>query len=304
VLFATDPLAASSGKLFVPDMTPRRIDEFLLGTSRQFGEHWSARLYGRYRHGSHFWEDTNNDARLLFNPPADIPRELYIPSLAAQRAQIGSGSTYVITELDGAYTKYFEGTVEAEWRDSKTIAHGSYTWNRYYGNFDQDNSTVDNDLNIFIGSSNIADGAGRQLWDFKDGTLRGDRPHLLKVYGTRSFSWKGSAGIYAVAQSGQPWEMWSYEPYKALTTSTSDTNRYAEKAGSRRSPAHFQTDLNYTQNIGLGKRVNLQLAGDVFNVFNSQTGYSFEPRVHNSAFGTPRLFFDPRRAQLAARLQF
>ena len=60
---------------------------------------------------------------------------------------------------------------------------GSYTWSHYYGNFDQDNTTTDNDANIFIGSSNIADGAGRQLWDFKDGDLRGDRPHLLKVYG-------------------------------------------------------------------------------------------------------------------------
>ena len=63
-------------------------------------------------------------------------------------------------------------------------------------------------------------------------------------------------------------------------------------------------DFNYTQNFGLGKRVNLQLAGDVFNAFNSQTGYSFEPRVHNSAFNTPRLYFDPRRFQVAARLQF
>jgi hypothetical protein len=304
VLFATDPVASSSGKLFVPDLTPRRTDEFLLGAARQFGEHWSARLYGRYRKGSHFWEDTNNDARLLFNPPAGIPRELYIPDLTARRTQIGSGSTYVIAELDGAFTKYYEATVESEWRDARTLVRGSYTWSHYYGNFDQDNSTNDNDLNIFIGSSNIADGAGRQLWDNKNGDLRGDRPHLLKLYGTRAFSWKGSAGAYFVAQSGQPWEAWNFLPYASLTTSTSETNRYAEPAGSRRAPAHWQLDLNYTQNIKLGKRVNLQVAGDVFNVFNKQTGYSFEPRMHNSAFGTARLYFDPRRAQVAARLQF
>jgi hypothetical protein len=304
VLFGTDPVASSSGKLFLPDLTPRRVDEFLLGTARQFSDRWSGRLFGRYRRGSHFWEDTNNDARLLFNPPADVPRELYIPDLTARRNQIGSGSTYVIAELDGAYSRYYEATVETEWRDAKTLVHGSYTWSRYYGNFDQDNSTTDNDLNIFIGSSNIADGAGRQLWDFKDGTLRGDRPHLVKVYGTRSFPWSGSAGVYFVAQSGQPWETWNFEPYRALTTSTSETNRYAEKAGSRRSDGHWQLDLNYTQNIKLAKRVNLQLAGDVFNVFDKQTGYSIEPRAHNSAYGTPRLYFDPRRAQLAARLQF
>jgi len=42
----------------------------------------------------------------------------------------------------------------------------------------------------------------------------------------------------------------------------------------------------------------------VFNLFDKQTGYNIEPQAHNSAFGTPRTYFDPRRLQLAARLQF
>ena len=180
----------------------------------------------------------------------------------------------------------------------------SYTYSHYYGNFDQDNSTVDNDLNIFIGSSNIADGAGRQLWDFKDGDLRGDRPHLFKLYGFRQLPWKGSVGAYFVFQSGQPWEAWSFEPYRALTTSTSETNRYAEPAGSRRADSHWQLDLNYTQNFRFGGRYNFQLVGDVFNLFNEQTGYNFEPRRANSLFGTARSNFDPRRAQIAARFLF
>ena len=106
MLFAAVPVGSSSGKLFVDDLTPRTIDEFLVGTARQLGDRWPRALYGRYREGSHFWEDTNNNARVAFNPPPGIPRELYIPDLAAQLAQIGSGSTYVIAELDGAYTKY------------------------------------------------------------------------------------------------------------------------------------------------------------------------------------------------------
>jgi hypothetical protein len=304
VLFATDPVASSSGKLFVEDLTPRGVKEFLVGTARQIDSHWSARLYGRYRKGSNFWEDTNNTARVAFNPPAGIPREPYIADLSARLAQIGSGSSYVIAELDGAYSKYYEATVESEWRGEKTFIRGSYTWSHYYGNFDQDNSTVDNDLNIFIGSSNIADGAGRQLWDFKDGDLRGDRPHVLKIYGTRELPWNGSVGVFGVAQSGQPWETWNFEPYRALTTSTSETNRYAEPAGSRRSPSHWQLDLNYTQNLRMKERYNLQITADLFNVFDKQTGYSFEPRFHNSSYGTARLFFDPRRLQVAARLQF
>ena len=42
-LFAAVPVASSSGKLFVPDMTPRRVDEFLVGTAHQLAPRWTAR---------------------------------------------------------------------------------------------------------------------------------------------------------------------------------------------------------------------------------------------------------------------
>ena len=302
--FAAVPVGSSSGKLFVPDMTPRRIDEFLVGTAKRLDNNLSARLYYRHRRGSHYWEDTNNNARVAFEPPPGIPRELYIPNLDEQRDQIGSGSSYVIAELDGAYTRYNEVTLEAEWRDEKTWLKGTYTWSEYYGNFDQDNSTTANDANVFIGSSFIADAAGRQLWDNKDGTLRGDRPHLLKVYGARELPWNASFGLFGVFQSGQPWEEWSVEPYRHLTSSTSDTNRYAEPAGSRRSDSHFQIDLNYTQRIRLSDRVSLLLVADVYNLLNEQTGYNINPFRSSSEFGQPRTYYEPQRLQLAARLLF
>ena len=309
VLFATQDVGSSSGKLFVEDLTPRTADEFLVGTARQINDRWSVRVYGRYRENSHFWEDTNNNARLAFNAPADIEAKgLYIPNLDDQRRQIGngslSGSSYVIAELDGAYTKYRELTVESEWRGARTFLRGSYTLSKYWGNMDQDNSTVDNDQNIFIGSSNIADGAGRQMWDFKDGTLRGDRPHVLKLYGYHTLPWNGLIGAFVIGQSGQPWERWSYEPYADLSSSTNETIKYAEPAGSRRSDAHFQVDLKYTQDFAIGSRYRLQFIGDLFNVLNNQTGYSIEPREHSAGFGDPRLFYDPLRFQLAARFMF
>lgn len=305
ILFASELDEGSSGKLFQPDMTPRRINEFLAGTARQLNDRWSVRLYGRYRKGSHFWEDTNNTARTAFDAPPNIEAlGAYIPELNDMRDQIGSGSTYVIAELDGAYTKYQEVTVESEWRGARAFFRGSYTWSHYYGNFDQDNTTAVNDSNIFVGSSFLADGAGRQLWNFRDGDLRGDRPHMLKLYGYYALPWQATVGAYAFAQSGQPWEIWSFEPYIDLTTSTSDTSRYAEPAGSRRSDSHAQLDLNYTQSFRLGGRYQLQLIGDLFNVFDSQTGYDIEPREHSSGFMLPRSFYDPRRLQIAARIQF
>ncbi len=304
VLFNVAQLANSSGKLFVPNLTPHTINEFLIGTARQLTPEWSLRVYGRFRGGSHFWEDTNNNARLLFSPPPGIPQALYIPDLSAKLAQIGSGSSYVIAELDGAYTRYYEGTIETEYRKGNVYVHGSYTYSRYYGNFDQDNTTTSNDANIFIGSSFIGDGAGRQLWNFRDGTLRGDRPNMVKVYGYYGLKWNASAGAYAIYQSGQPWEEWSYEPYIALTTSTSDASRYAEKAGTRRSPQHYQLDLRYTQDVRLPRRYNVQLIADLFNVFNKQTGYNYNPNFHDATFGLPRDYWAPRVLQLTAKFSF
>lgn len=304
VLIGTAPVASSSGKLFVEDLTPRAVNEFLVGTSRQINPRWTGRAYVRYRDGSHFWEDTNNTARVAFDPPPGVPREPFIPDLTARLSQIGSGSSYVIAELDDAFTEYYEASLESEWRGSNAFVRGSYTWSKYYGNFDQDNSTLANDDNIFIGSSFIGDGAGRQLWNMREGRLRGDRPHMLKLYGYYGLAWNATAGAFAFAQSGHPWEAWSYEPYIALTSNTSDTSRFAEPAGSRRTDAHYQLDLNYTQNIDLGGRIDLQVSGDLFNVFDKQTGFSPQPGVHNSAFGQPRVYWDPRRFQLAARLQF
>src|SRR5688500_19871738 len=98
--------------------------------------------------------------------------------------------------------------------------------------------------------------------------------------------------------------MWSYEPYVAFTSNTSDTARYAEPAGSRRSDAHYQMDLKYTQNFRLADRYNLQLIADLYNAFDNQTGYDINPNAHASGFGEPRRYYDPRRVQLSARFIF
>ncbi len=295
--------AGSSGKWFQDDIKPRTTDEYLLGTTRDFGNGWSGRAHARYRYGYNFWEDTNNDARIRFEPPEGIPRELYVEDLALIRAEIG-GSSYVIAELDGAFTKYYEAGLEAEWRGANAYVRGSYVWSHYYGNFDQDNASSANDMNTFIGSSFIADGAGRQLWNYKYGDLRGDRRHQFKVYGYYTLPWNGSIGAYAIYQSGQPWEIHSYEPYISQTTSTSDINRYAEPAGSQSTDDHYQLDLNYTQDFRIADSFLIQARVDIFNVFDNQTGYDIQRQVHTALYGLPRDFFDPRRIQIALRLEF
>jgi len=315
-LIGTDPVAGSSGKFFDDDLDPRAVDEYMIGTSRQLSPGWTARVDARYRYGYNYWEDTNNDARVRFNPPAGIPRELYIPNLAAVQREIG-GSSYVIAELDGAFTKYYEVAMETSWRGKNTFARGSYVWSHYYGNFDQDNTTGDNDQAIFIGSSNIADDPGRQLWDRKYGNLRGDRRHQLKAYGAYYLSWNASVGAYVIYQSGQPWETLDVEAYRDLlrslnNTSTSNTNRFGEPAGSRTSDDHYQIDLNYTQDVRFAERFTAQFKADIFNLFDNQTGYDIQGACPGfvsgglcpASYGQPRKFIEPRRFQLAVKLLF
>ena len=170
---------------------------------------------------NNFWEDTNNNARTRFNAPAEIAAlGDYIPNLADVRAEIG-GSSYVIAQLDTAETEYNEVAFEADYNADNFYLSGSYVWSEYTGNFDQDNATTNNDANTFIGSSLIADGAGRKLWDNKQGTLKGDKPHQLKVYGFYRLPWSGQAGFFTSLQSGQSWEAWDVEVYRALTGSSS-----------------------------------------------------------------------------------
>ena len=294
-LIGFDPVTSSSGKLFVKDINPPQIHEYLLGTGQQLSNNWSARLYGRYRRANNFWEDVPNNSRVCYktgpgatggqciatsvpsDAPAGIPHESYIEDLPARLAAIGSGSSYVIAELDNAFTNYYEVTGESDWNRNNLFLRGSYTWSHYYGNFDQDATTVANDASVFIGSSFIGDGPGRQVWNNRYGDMRGDRRHMLKLYGTYSFAWNAPAGAFINYQSGQPYELWSFHPYiPELTTSTSDSSRYIEPAGTRHSPAHTNVDLNYTQNFGLPKGLKLQLAVDMFNALNKQTGYNFE----------------------------
>ena len=336
LLIGNQAIASSSGKLFVDDIKPRYTDEYMIGTSQQFTPNLSARLYSRYRYSTNFWEDTNNDARTTLgkNVPG-VKQELYIPDLAQRLAAIGSGSTYVIAELDGAFTKYYEATLESDWRaTTNTNLRGSYTWSHYYGTFDQDNATFNtaNDTSTFIGSSFIGDAAGRQIWDLKYGDLRGDRRHILKLIGTQVLPWNATFGVLGVYQSGQPYQLESFLPYRTLTGSTSDTNRYAEPAGRRKSPAHHQVDMSYTQNVPIPwGGLNLQVVLDVFNVYDRQTPYNFETRVGqlgvrardaNGVCGGfepgdvdpsisclqrepfAKSFYDPRIIQLAARVQF
>jgi len=311
-MIGIEPDASSSGKFFQKGIDPRHIDEFILGMNWEVTDRLTTRAHYRRREARDMWEDTYNWALEAYSctsepdrfgcmPAGWAPEEPYIPELNDYRAEVG-GSTFVIAQIPRAYTDYDEVSFEAEWQGDNWYLQGSYTWSRYVGNFDQDNSTYTNDANVFIGSSFISDGRGRMLWNFKDGTLRGDRPHLLKLFGYYELPWNAQMGFYALYQSGQPWESWDGRPYGY----SASTYRFIEPAGTNRTDSHYQLDLNYTQNFyfGANNRYAFQFRADIYNVFDNQTGYNVEPIVTDAGYGLPRSYYNPRRLQLLAKFMF
>ncbi len=300
-----DPASGSSGKFFQEGIKPRRIDEFTIGASKLVTNELNVRGHMRYREGAHFWEDTWNGSRGYgeYGPFGGVPDHIaakgeYIPELADYRAEVG-GSSYVIAELDDAYTKYWEMSIEAEWQTDRVYLNASYVYSHYYGNFDADSVSGASDGNLFIGSSNLADGRGRQLWDGKDGDLSGDKPHVFKMYGSYLLDWEANVGFYLLAQSGDAWEAWDGSLYGY----SSSTIRFAEPAGTRRSDSHWQLDLNYTQDFMVDDYV-VKFQADLFNVFDNQTGRNLNPYVSSDTFGEPRSLYSQRRVQITASIEF
>ncbi|MEP0357582.1 TonB-dependent receptor [Paraglaciecola sp.] len=306
---------SSTGKLFADGLNPRTVQEFILGHQTTLQDNWTIRNHLRYRRTWNYWEDTNNNSRIVYDCAsyqdrvasfADLypdlvdaanecqfdspePKELYIPV----NNLIGE-SSYVIAQLDGAYTKYLEASMEVDYKSENFFSTTSLVWSHYYGNFDQDGTTrFDNDQGTFIGSSNIADSWYGQLWgSFTNGDLRADRTWQFKSYGAYEFSWDASLGYLAYWQSGHTWaHQWA-------------STFYLEPRGSRETPSHFQLDLNYSQHFKIADDYGLLLRLDVFNVFDKQTGYNPQPRYSDSELGVYRSHENPRRVQLTAAFSF
>ncbi len=234
--------------------------------------------------------------------------ELYIPNLAEQCVGLGcSASSYVIADLDQAYTKYYEATVESEYRGRKVVR----AWLLYLQQVRTATSTrtTQRPEPRTTPTSSSARRTSPTAPDASCGTTRkarlhGDRPHALKAYGYYTLNWNATVGGFFTAQSGQVWEATSVQPYVQYTSSTSATNRYAEPAGSRRTSAWYLVDLNYIQNFPLKGRTSFQATVDLYNVFNSQTGYNYVSNLQSTLFNTPQSFLSPRRVQISARFQF
>ena len=308
VLFGISPISGSSGKLFVDDLTPRTTHEVLFGTARQFGPRLTGRAYGRYRAGSHFWEDTDNNARVIYDPPAGIPRELYIPDLAARLAQIGSGSTYVITELDGAYSALSRSHVRSGVSDRQDVCQRLVHVESLLRKFRSGQHHRPRQRHEHV----------RRLVEHR----RQRRPAAVEFPGRRSprrsaAPVQGLRLLHVVVErdSGRL-------PAGAIRAALGDQRRSplyrprrqyqhqrlrdgSRSQPDRTGPTRTIRSISVTRRTSRsarGKRCSLSRISSTSSIVRPVP--NIEPKASLSNYGQPRTYYDPRRLQLAVRFNF
>ncbi|HET9225779.1 MAG TPA: TonB-dependent receptor, partial [Thermoanaerobaculia bacterium] len=180
-LLSDVPAANTQNKRIVPGTDPMYTDELGITYSRPLNRAWTAEIWGMYREVGNIFEDVSADG-------------------------LGNGP-FRVEQLPDAYREYTAATLQIDRRpiDDRFLGlnlSASYTWSRLEGNWDLDYGPN----SLFYNSSFIQDGPGVLITDNRDGLLRGDRTHLMKVFATVSPGEKTNLGGYLRFQSGGAWE--------------------------------------------------------------------------------------------------
>ncbi|MES1241902.1 MAG: carboxypeptidase regulatory-like domain-containing protein [Acidobacteriota bacterium] len=281
-LISDVPAANTQSKTIDAGLDPQYTDEYVAGYARPLTRTWSAEIFGIYREVGDIMEDVSADG-------------------------LGNGPFHV-SQLPDAYREYTAATLlvnRLPVNDSflHLTVNASYTWSRLKGNWD-----IDYNESLFYNSSLLQDGPGVLITDNRDGLLRGDRTHILKIFATVSPWEHGRVGGYFRYQSGGAWEA---RGLPDANVSSSSHVRYLEKAGSRRMEGFSNLDLLVSHAFDFGI-LGLELEGRILNVFDEQAALNVDDRLivgratapNNPKFGTPTEYSDPRSFAVSAILSF
>lgn len=266
--------AAETGKKIDPDIKPTHTDEFIAGYSRPIMANWVVDLWFQYRHTKDIIEDFPH---IKYPKPKD----------------------WIYDNYPGAYRKYkaFCIQLEKKYANNWSLV-ANYSWSRLEGNWDLDYSAGA----IYYASSWIGDGPGLYIGDEtpeernREGLLYGDRTHVFKLFAYWRLLENTVIGGYFRAQSGSAWQANEKTYYGNYLG-------YAEKAGSRRTPAWYNLDLQLQQVFPLGE-FDITLEARLMNVFNTQTVTAYDNRIDQPTFPDPIAYAYPTGFVLSAYINF
>ena len=310
-LIGIQALSSSTGKFFQEDLDPRATDEYLIGGSRQFGSRWTGRLTARYRRSYNFWEDTNNNGRLLANAPPGTPQELYIPNLAQLVIGLGpglSGNSYVIAELDNAFTKYYEATPEIEWRSQQGLLQRLLRLEPLLRQLRPGQHQRRLHRQRHLDLHRLLEPRRRRRPPALGQEVRQPRrrspppgqalrlpPAGLERQRRRLRHLPVGPAVGGLGRRGLPRLHRQHQQHDPLRRAGRVATRATITTSSISTTPRTSTSATASRSAS---------RADIFNIFDKQTGYAIQPVVSNAAFGEPTEYFDPQRVRLTARLRF
>jgi len=136
------------------------------------------------------------------------------------------------------------------------------------------------------------------------GPLNLDRRWSLKVSGVYDFPLGILASANLIYQSGRP-RIHFVRVYDLDQRPGSYYAIIAEPKGTERFSDELMVDMRIQKSFDLGKRLQLQLFADIFNLFNDGTYYAYRDyNLWSESYGVPSDMVRPRRVQVGAKIQF
>jgi hypothetical protein len=141
-----------------------------------------------------------------------------------------------------------------------------------------------------------------------------DRPHTFKVTGSYLLPLDVQVSGNVLVQSGTAWSYNNFVPFRIVTTTLNQgsVNVFANAPGIDRTPTLKTLDLRGAKIVKFGDRA-LEVAVDVYNVFNSNTAFDINPYTGQTttasgrtvaSFGVPTGILGPRIVRFGAKFTF
>jgi len=243
-----------------------RVHELTFGAEREWLTGFSTGLDFQWRQYTHQWEDL--ETNVVWNEAGDNSRAFK------------SGKSEYIFDLetpDEAYRRYLSLSLFARKFSGNWQVMGSYTWSRNEGTVSEGYATT------------YMDNPRQNI--FYDGFLPDDRRHVFKVSGWYRLPWDVTVGGNLWVGTGTPYDRFyfnsffneyndrraprGYDP-NDLSTPDDDTEL--------RMPTQLALDIKLTYKLErltrliVGEPLNLELIGEIFNLFNLRTATEYEDR--------------------------
>jgi len=316
VLSGTDPAHA------LPGTKNTYNDEWLFGGEYEVRPSLTVGLRYTHRDLRNVVEDTAPAARVLLD--LGIAQNIVF-TIANPKDGYPSTAPYNVGEHEEFIRKYDAVELVAEKRlANKWSMQASYRWSRLWGDYEgfyrNDNNQSDPGLTSLadqpindpsyteIGVPRLGyQGDIRFLGRLGAGPLPNDRTHQFKVYASGG-PYKGfNVGVGTIVGSGSPLTAFALRTIPMGPRGSGVATVDGQK---ERTPTQYAFDFHADYSFHLGRSQRLQLLADVFNVFNLDGVFAYNPTIElsghrpNPDYGTITAVQDPRQIRLGVRFEF